>query len=139
MRNMRSDHRMASGICPVAHYGGCAMGAGNGHEPGWHAWKKEGRIRYLGVTHYELPYFEALAEWVEKGDLDVVQVHYSIATRQAEERIIPAAVDRGTAVAVNMPLEKARLHKLVEGRPLPDFARKFGAETRAAFFLKWGV
>jgi diketogulonate reductase-like aldo/keto reductase len=82
--------------------------------PLMHAWKKEGRIRYLGATHYELPYFEALAQWVEKGSLDVVQVHYSIATRQAEERIIPAAVDRGTAIAVNMPLEKARLHELVE-------------------------
>jgi diketogulonate reductase-like aldo/keto reductase len=105
--------------------------------PLMHAWKKEGRIRYLGVTHYELPYFEALAQWVEKGDLDVVQVHYSIATRQAEERIIPAAADRGTAVAVNMPLEKARLHKLVEGRPLPDFAKEFGAETWSSFFLKW--
>ncbi len=103
------------------------------------AWKKEGRIRYLGVTHYELPYFEALAEWVEKGNLDVVQVHYSIATRQAEERIIPAAADRGMAVAINMPLEKARLHKLVEGRPLPDFAKEFGAETWSAFFLKWVI
>jgi diketogulonate reductase-like aldo/keto reductase len=103
------------------------------------AWKKEGHIRYLGVTHYELPYFEALAQWVDKGNLDVVQVHYSIATRQAEDRIIPTAADRGTAVAVNMPLEKARLHKLVEGRPLPDFAKEFGAETWAAFFLKWVI
>jgi len=107
--------------------------------PLMHAWKKEGRIRYLGVTHYELPYFEALAQWVEKGNLDVVQVHYSIATRQAEERIIPAAADRGMAVAINMPLEKARLHKLVEGRPLPDFAKEFGAETWSAFFLKWVI
>jgi diketogulonate reductase-like aldo/keto reductase len=107
--------------------------------PLMHAWKKEGRIRHLGVTHYELPYFEALAQWVEKGSLDFVQVHYSIATRQAEERIIPAAADRGTAVAVNMPLEKARLHKLVEGRPLPDFAQEFGAETWSSFFLKWVI
>jgi diketogulonate reductase-like aldo/keto reductase len=107
--------------------------------PLMHAWKKEGRIRFLGVTHYELPYFEALAQWVEKGNLDVVQVHYSIATRQAEERIIPAAADRGMAVAINMPLEKARLHKLVEGRPLPDFAKEFGAETWSAFFLKWVI
>jgi diketogulonate reductase-like aldo/keto reductase len=107
--------------------------------PLMHAWKKEGRIRYLGATHYELPYFEALAQWVEKGSLDVVQVHYSIATRQAEERIIPAAVDRGTAIAVNMPLEKARLHKLVEGRPLPGFAKEFGAETWSSFFLKWVI
>jgi diketogulonate reductase-like aldo/keto reductase len=107
--------------------------------PLMHAWKKEGRIRYLGATHYELPYFEALAQWVEKSNLDVVQVHYSIATRQAEERIIPAAVDRGTAIAVNMPLEKARLHKLVEGRPLPGFAKEFGAETWSSFFLKWVI
>jgi diketogulonate reductase-like aldo/keto reductase len=107
--------------------------------PLMHAWKKEGRIRYLGATHYELPYFEALAQWVEKGNLDVVQVHYSIATRQAEERIIPAAVDRGTAIAVNMPLEKARLHKLVEGRPLPGFAKEFRAETWSSFFLKWVI
>jgi len=45
----------------------------------------------------------------------------------------------GTAVAVSMPLEKARLHKLVEGRSLPDFAKDFGAETWSAFFLKWVI
>lgn len=103
------------------------------------AWKKEGRIRYLGATHYETPYFSALADWVEKGDLDFVQVHYSIRTREAEERILPAAADHGTAVSVNMPLEKARLHKIVEGRALPDFAKELGIETWSAFFLKWVI
>jgi diketogulonate reductase-like aldo/keto reductase len=103
------------------------------------AWKKEGRIRYLGVTHYETPYFAALADWVEKGDLDFVQVHYSIHTRQAEERILPAAADHGTAVSINMPLEKARLHKIVEGRPLPDFAKELEIQTWSAFFLKWVI
>jgi diketogulonate reductase-like aldo/keto reductase len=62
------------------------------------AWKKEGRIRYLGVTHHQPSYFDALAEWVEKVDVDFVQVHYSIHTRQAEQRILPAAADRGIAV-----------------------------------------
>ncbi|HMK43538.1 MAG TPA: aldo/keto reductase [Dissulfurispiraceae bacterium] len=102
-------------------------------------WKKEGKIRYLGVTHHELPYFSALAGWVEKGDLDFVQVHYSIHTRTAEERILPAALDRGTAVLVNMPFEKARLFKVVEGHKLPYFAREFGAENWAQFFLKWVI
>ena len=87
-------------------------------------WKKEGRIRYFGVTHHELPYFGPLAQYVERGEIDFVQVHYSIAIRQAEERILPAALDKGVAVQVNMPFEKARLFKLVEGRPLPDFAAK---------------
>lgn len=102
-------------------------------------WKKEGRIRYLGVTHHELPYFPALAGWVEKGDLDFVQVHYSIHTRLAEERILPAALDKGTAVLVNMPFEKARLFKIVEGRKLPDFAREIGVQNWAEFFLKWVI
>jgi diketogulonate reductase-like aldo/keto reductase len=100
-------------------------------------WKKEGRIRYLGVTHHELPYFEPLAQWVEKGDLDFVQVHYSIHTRKAEERILPAAMDKGVAVEVNMPFEKARLFKITEGRPLPDFAKEISCENWAQFFLKW--
>jgi diketogulonate reductase-like aldo/keto reductase len=103
------------------------------------AWKKEGHIKYLGVTHYETPYFAALADWVEKGDLDFVQVHYSIHTRQAEEWILPAAADHGTAVAVNMPLEKARLHKIVEGKPLPDFAKELDIQNWSAFFLKWVI
>jgi diketogulonate reductase-like aldo/keto reductase len=99
--------------------------------------KKEGRIRYLGVTHHELPYFGPLAQWVEKGDLDFVQVHYSIHTRKAEERILPAAMDKGVAVQVNMPFEKARLFKIVEGQALPAFAREIGCENWAQFFLKW--
>jgi diketogulonate reductase-like aldo/keto reductase len=102
-------------------------------------WKKEGRIRHFGVTHHELPYFGALAQYVERGDVDFVQVHYSIAVRQAEERILPAALDKGVAVLVNMPFEKARLFKLVEGRPLPDFAREIGAANWAQFFLKWVI
>lgn len=102
-------------------------------------WKKEGLVRHVGVTHHELPYFPALAQWVDKGDVDFVQVHYSIHTRLAEDRILPAAMERGVAVQVNMPFEKARLFKIVEGRPLPAFAKEFGAENWAQFFLKWVI
>ncbi len=76
---------------------------------------------------------------VERGDLDVVQVHYSIAARQAEQRILPAAAERGMAVMVNMPFEKGRLFKLVEGRALPDFAREIGMQSWGQYFLKWIV
>ncbi len=102
-------------------------------------WKRQNLIRYIGVTHHEVPYFPALAAWVEKGEIDFVQVRYSIAGRAAEERILPAALDKSVAVLVNMPLEKARLHKLVENRPLPDFAKEFGAENWSQFFLKWVI
>jgi diketogulonate reductase-like aldo/keto reductase len=101
------------------------------------AWKKEGHVRYVGVTHHEPAYFGLLADWIERGDLDFVQVHYSIHTRAAEERVLRAAAARGTAVLVNMPFEKARLFKVVGRRPVPDFARDAGIRNWAQFFLKW--
>jgi diketogulonate reductase-like aldo/keto reductase len=102
-----------------------------------HAWKREGRIRRLGVTSHDPLAYPILANWVERGDVDFVQVHYSIHTRQAEERVIRAAVDNNVAVQVNMALEKGRLHAVVGDRPLPDFARAAGIRSWAEYFLKW--
>jgi diketogulonate reductase-like aldo/keto reductase len=103
------------------------------------AWKKEGLIRYTAISHYENQYHEPLANLVEAGNLDIVQVNYSIFNRAAETRILPAAQEKGVAVFVNMPFEKARLFQVVQGRPLPDFAREFGATNWAQFFLKWAM
>jgi diketogulonate reductase-like aldo/keto reductase len=101
------------------------------------AWKREGLIRYTAISHYENPYHEILTGLVRQGNLDVVQVNYSIFNRAAEERLLPAARDAGVAVFTNMPFEKARLFQVVQGRALPDFAREFGARNWAQFFLKW--
>jgi diketogulonate reductase-like aldo/keto reductase len=103
------------------------------------AWKEEGRIRYLGVTHHEPVYFAPIERWIERGNLDFIQVRYSIAERTAEERILPAAAAQGTAVLANMPFEKARLFELVKGQSLPDFAREIGCENWAQFFLKYVI
>jgi len=100
-------------------------------------WKKEGRIRYTGVTHHVPAYYGPLGQFVEKGAVDFVQLRYNIATRKAEEKILPAALDKGVAVLVNMPFEKARLFKIVKDQKLPGFAKEFGARTWAQFYLKW--
>lgn len=100
-------------------------------------WKKEGRVRYVGVSHHQPSHYQQIASMLEKGTLDFVQVRYTMATRVAEERILPAAMDKGTAVLVNMPFEKARLFQVVKGQPLPAFAGEIGCETWAQFFLKW--
>jgi aryl-alcohol dehydrogenase-like predicted oxidoreductase len=103
------------------------------------AWKNEGRIGHVGVTHHETRFHAELAGIVESGAVDVVQTNYSIFDRGAEERLLPAAADAGVGVFVNLPLEKARLTNLVQGLPLPDFASEFGATSWAQFFLKWVI
>lgn len=104
-----------------------------------HAWKAEGRIRRLGVTHHDPAYFGPLATWISGGDLDFVQVRYSIAERRAEDGILALAADNGVAVTVNMPLEKGRLHHFVGNRPLPEFAAELGIRTWSQYFLKWVI
>jgi diketogulonate reductase-like aldo/keto reductase len=101
--------------------------------------KREGHIRYLGVTHHDPLYYPALEHWIRTGDLDFIQVHYSIQHRLPEQRILPLAAERGTAVMVNMPLEKHRLHNLVRDAPLPGFAAESGCQNWAQFFLKYVV
>jgi len=100
-------------------------------------WKAEGRIRYLGVTQWSAEYYDTLERLVRTANLDFIQVNYSIFSRQAEQRLFPACVDNRVAVQISLPFEKARLFTCVQGRPLPDFAREFGAESWAQFFLKF--
>jgi aryl-alcohol dehydrogenase-like predicted oxidoreductase len=101
------------------------------------AWKQEGLIRHVGVTHHESAAQEQLLAIVERDDVDFIQTNYSIFNRDAEKRLLPAAADKGVGVLINLPLEKARLMKVVEGQPLPGFAEEFGATSWAQFFLKW--
>lgn len=103
------------------------------------AWKNEGHIGHVGVTHNDVAYQPELTRIVERGDVDVVQTNYSIFDRAAEERLLPAAADRGVGVFVNLPLEKARLMHVVEGHALPDFASEIGVTSWAQFFLKWVI
>jgi aryl-alcohol dehydrogenase-like predicted oxidoreductase len=105
--------------------------------PMMHAWKQEGRIRRIGVTHHDPAYYGPLAHWVRSGGIDVVQVRYSMAERRAEDVILPLAAERGIGVLVNMPLEKGRLHDFVGDRRLPDFAADLGIRTWSQYFLKW--
>jgi diketogulonate reductase-like aldo/keto reductase len=100
--------------------------------------KEAGRIRYIGITHYTPSAFAALAQVIEaEGDIDFVQLCYSIATPQAEERLLPLAEARGVAVLVNRPFEEGALLRRIRQRPLPALAAELGCRNWAQFLLKY--
>src|SRR5438105_6758103 len=102
-------------------------------------WKAQGRFRYLGVTHYEAGAFAEVAKILAREKLDFVQINYSIMERDAEEKILPLAQERGIAVIVNRPFSAGDLFHRVRGKPLPDFATEFECTSWAQFLLKWIV
>jgi diketogulonate reductase-like aldo/keto reductase len=103
------------------------------------AWKEEGRIRYLGITHYHRRYFDELARILRTEPIDFVQLPYSIDERAAEHELLPLAQERGVAVLVNRPFQQGALFRATRGRPLPEWAAEFDCASWAQFFLKFIV
>jgi aryl-alcohol dehydrogenase-like predicted oxidoreductase len=109
------------------------------HLPTLRAWKKEGRIAHLGITHYRDDAHEALEAVIRAEAVDAVQLNYSIDNRAAEQRLLPLAADRGVAVLVNLPFGGGGLLSRVQGRPLPSWAGEIGCRTWAQVLLKYVV
>jgi aryl-alcohol dehydrogenase-like predicted oxidoreductase len=100
-------------------------------------WKADGRIRYMGITHYHSGAYRDLERLIRTKEFDFVQVNFSMAEREAEERVLPLCVDTGTAVLINRPFAGADLFGRVKGMKLPAWAAEIDCASWGQFFLKW--
>jgi diketogulonate reductase-like aldo/keto reductase len=100
-------------------------------------WKQEGRIAYLGVTHYTASAYGELEKVMRAERLDFVQLNYAIDDRAAEARLLPLAAERGIAVLVNRPFGGGGLLRALAGRPLPGWAGDIECRSWAQVLLKY--
>ena len=101
--------------------------------------KQAGRVRYVGITtsfENQYPEFE---QTIRKEILDFIQVDYALDNRNASERIIPLAGDRGMAVMINLSFGRGRLFNAVQGKKVPEWAAEIDCSSSAQFFLKYIV
>jgi diketogulonate reductase-like aldo/keto reductase len=101
------------------------------------AWKEEGRIRYIGITHYVDSAFPEVERILRREKLDFLQINYSIVDRVADERLLPLARERGVAVLINRPFASGDLFARVRAQPVPEWAGEFDCKSWAQFLLKW--
>jgi aryl-alcohol dehydrogenase-like predicted oxidoreductase len=101
------------------------------------AWRTEGRIRYLGVTHYTAGAHDELEAIMRTEPLDFVQLNYALDDRSAEERLLPLAAERGIAVIVNLPFGGGGLLRRLSTRALPGWAREIDCTSWAQVLLKF--
>jgi diketogulonate reductase-like aldo/keto reductase len=99
--------------------------------------KAKGAIRYTGITHYTVASHAELKAVLTEQKFDFVQLNYSIATRDAENTLLPFCQDRGIAVLVNRAFEDGKLFAMTRGRPLPPWAAEIDCTSWAQFFLKF--
>ena len=111
---------------------------------GWEAqlptpreWKQEGRIKYLGITTLSTRQFGEMERIMTREDLDFIQINYATDARDAADRILPLATDRGMGVLVNLPFGRGRLFSRVGEPDPPDRASEIDCESWGQFFLKF--
>ncbi len=102
-------------------------------------WKAAGTLRYVGITHYHAGAYRELEKLLKTREYDFVQFNYSLAEREAEQRLLAVAAESGTAVIINRPFAQGELFARVKGRELPAWSAEFDCSSWAQFFLKYIV
>src|SRR3990172_1788550 len=101
--------------------------------------KAAGRVRYVGITTSFDNQYRDFEQVMRRETLDFIQVDYALDNRDAGDRLIPLAGDRGMAVMINLPFGRGRLFNAVQGKKLPEWAGEFDCKTWPQFFLKYLV
>lgn len=102
-------------------------------------WKKEGRIRYIGITTSRSNQYEEFERVMRSEELDFVQLNYSIEQRESAKRLMPLAADRGVAVMINRAFGGGRIFNAVGDQPVPDWATEFDCSSWAQLLLKYAL
>lgn len=101
--------------------------------------KEEGKIRYVGFTHYVDGAQDELADVIEMEKPDFLQINHSVVSTKAEERLFPIAEEHGIAVLTNRNFDDGRVFDKVRDKPLPGWAPEVGANSWAQLFLKYSL
>jgi diketogulonate reductase-like aldo/keto reductase len=101
------------------------------------SWKEQGKIRYVGITHYMVSAYPELMRLIKKEQPDFVQFNYNMKVRDAEKQLLPFCKDNGTAVIINRPFNEGRLFDLVKEKSLPAWIKEYDVHNWAQFFLKY--
>ena len=99
--------------------------------------KQEGRIRYIGTTSTRTSRYPDLERAMRDYAIDFIGIDYAVDNRESAERILPLAQELGIAVLVYVPFGRSRLFSRVSNQNVPDWAREFGADSWARFFIKY--
>jgi len=101
--------------------------------------KKQGKVKYVGVTHYTDSAHDEIAEVVQASKPDFLQINHSVTNRGIEDRVLPLAKDLGVAVLTNRNFNDGALFGQVGGKALPAWASEAGVTSWAQMFLKYSL
>ncbi len=109
------------------------------HLPMLEAARDRGLVGLIGATHYSPAAFGELAEVMNTGRIDTIQVPYNPAHREVESTILPLAGDLGLGVLLMRPLGEGQLMRRPPSPAQLAPLRPFGVTTWSQALIKWGL
>ncbi len=100
-------------------------------------WKEQGKINYIGISHFRSNAFNQIEKIITKERIDFAQFNYSLEEREAEKRLLPLCREKGVATLINRPFMRGKLFKAVARKKLPSWAYEYNVNTWSQFFLKF--
>ncbi|MBW8459018.1 MAG: aldo/keto reductase [Thiobacillus sp.] len=107
------------------------------HLPTLFAMKAANQLRYVGITTSHGRRHDEMAQIMASQPIDFVQLSYNLFDREAEQRLLPLARERGIAVIVNRPFQQGALLRRLGRHPLPPWAAEIDCRSWAQFVLKF--
>jgi diketogulonate reductase-like aldo/keto reductase len=101
--------------------------------------KAAGRLRYVGITTSEGRRHREMERIMHDHRLDFVQLTYNLLDREAEQRLLPLARERGIAVLANRPFRQGVLLRELMRHPLPAWAAEIDCVSWPQVALKFIV
>lgn len=103
------------------------------------AMKAAGRVRYVGITTSEGRRHREMEQIMRQHRIDFIQLTYNLLDREAEQRLLPLAQERGIAVLANRPFREGALLDRLKRHPLPAWAGEIDCASWAQVALKFIV
>lgn len=103
------------------------------------AMKAAGQLRYVGITTSEGRRHSEFEQLMRSQRIDFVQLSYNLLDREAEQRLLPLARERGIAVLANRPFREGALLRQLQRHPLPAWAAEIDCTNWAQVALKFIV
>ncbi len=101
--------------------------------------KAAGRVRYVGITTSEGRRHREMEQIMRTQRIDFAQFTYNLVDRDAQQRLLPLARERGIAVLVNRPFREGALLRDLRRHALPAWAGEIGCASWAQVALKFIV
>jgi diketogulonate reductase-like aldo/keto reductase len=109
------------------------------HLPRLFEMKAAGQLRYVGITTSEGRRHAEIEQVMRTQPIDFVQLSYNLLDREAEQRLLPLAQERGIGVIVNRPFREGALLQQLSRHRLPGWAAEIECEHWAQAALKFVV